>query len=81
MQFMLCTGWSSFLKFNAIRVKFFKPGFASNVFDIANERAPGLHKRDFISLIIATKPSMLKKSIAIDILLSAKVLRAGMKAM
>ena len=58
-----------------------KPGIASNVFDIANERVPGLQQRGFVSFIVAIEPSMLKESIEIELLLSAKVLRAEIKSM
>ena len=61
-------------------VKFLKPGIAPNAFNIVDKRVPGLQQRVFVSLGVATVPSMLKESIEVKILFSAKVTRADVKA-
>ena len=81
VQFNLATVWSTLFKPDTGRVKFSKPGFAPNVLDVADERVPSLQQRAFVSLIVATVPSMLKESIEEEIFFSAKVARAVIKAM
>ena len=70
-----------FLKPNTSCVKFLKPGIAPNAFIIADECVPGLQQRAFVSLSVAAVTPMLKESIEVKILFSAKVDRADVKAM
>ena len=70
-----------FFKPNTSCVKFLKPGFPPNAFNIVDKRVPGLQQRVFVSLVVAAIPSMLKEIIEVKVLFSAKVVRADIKAM
>ena len=80
MQPVPSTGWRSLFKLDAYRLKFLKPPFSSNVFDILDEGVRRRQKRVLITLLVTVVPSMSQEDIEIKFFFSAKVPRAGTQA-
>ena len=76
------TSQGSFLKPDMSCVKFPKPSFAPCVLHIEYKSVPRLQQRAFVSLSVATIPTMLHKKIQIEeVLYSAKVISADVECL
>ena len=61
--------------------KFVQPSLTANILNVADKRIPRLHQRELVSLMIAVEPSMFKKIIDVDLMLSAIIYNSGVKTM
>ena len=62
-------------------IKFFHPRIAANILDVADERISRLRQRDLFSVVGAVVPSISKKNIDVEIILSAISFCTGVKTM
>ena len=77
MQPVPSTGWRSLFELEAHCLKLLEPPFSSKILYVLDERVPRCQKRVLVTLLITVVPSMSEEEIEIEVLFSAKVLRAG----